>query len=97
MEPTNRPEWMNDASVKEIPAEKLEFLQKIYESGHGKEKKEIMMHILPMIRRAKEVHLNFTSAELNAAINAIKKYSTDAERSQMDRILSRARKEDPQQ
>ena len=88
----NRPAWMNDESVKNIAPEKLEFLQKMYENGHGKNQKELMAFMMPMIKQAKEQHLIFTPQEMNTAISAIRRHSTREELAQMDKILERAQK-----
>ena len=92
MENENRPAWMNDESLKDIAPEKLDFLEKMYQNGHGKNQKELMAFMMPLLKQAKEQHLIFTPQEMNAAIAAIKRHSTREELAQMDKILERAQK-----
>ncbi|MBR1930964.1 MAG: hypothetical protein IJ833_05750 [Lachnospiraceae bacterium] len=88
----NRPEWMNDEIVQDISPEKLDFLEKMYQNGHGKNQKELMAFMMPMLKQAKEQNLIFTPQEMNAAITAIRRHSTREELAQMDKILERAQK-----
>ncbi len=85
-----RPTWMEDELVKNIAPEKLDFLGKMFAEGHGKNQKEMMRFILPMMKKAKQEKLTFTPQEMNAAIAAIKKHSTPDEIAQMDKILEKA-------
>ncbi len=82
-----RPEWMQDELVHSIAREKLDFLQQLFEQNHGRSQKEIMRSLMPLMKKAKQEHLTFTTAEMNAAIKAIKKYSTKEELTQIDKIL----------
>jgi len=89
---TKRPQWMNDPSIKDISPQKLEFLEKMFQETQGKTQKELMTFLIPMMKKAKLENLSFTPAEMNAAITAIRKYSTPEERSKMDEILAKAHK-----
>ena len=93
MDYSKTPLWMQDDLVKDIPREKLDFLSKLFAQGHGKSQKEMMALLMPAMRKAKQEHLTFTPQEMQAAITAIKNYSTcllytspsprDTERSRM--------------
>lgn len=85
----NRPAWMEDELVQNIPKEKLDFLGRLFTEGHGKSQKEMMAFLMPMMARAKKENLTFSPQEMNAAIAAIRKYSTQEELSQIDKILSK--------
>ncbi|MCM1186663.1 MAG: hypothetical protein NC251_09060 [Lachnoclostridium sp.] len=87
----NRPPWMEDELVRNIPKEKLDFLSRLFIEGHGKSQKEMMAYLMPMMARAKKENLSFSPQEMTAAIAAIKKYSTQEELSQIDKILSKTR------
>ena len=90
MEKTNnRPAWMDDEQVKNIDPKKLNFLQKIFKEGQGKSQKEMLAYMMPMMRKAKQERLTFTSQEMQAAINAIKKHSTEEELKQINNILAK--------
>ena len=89
---TKRPQWMNDSSLKDISPKKLEFLEKMFHETKGKSQKELMTLLIPMMKKAKQENLSFTPAEMNAAIAAIRKYSTEEEKAKMDEILAKAQK-----
>ena len=89
---TKRPRWMNDPSIKDISPKKLDFLEKMFHETQGKSQKELMALLMPMMKKAKQENLSFTPAEMNAAISAIRKYSTPEELSQMDELLAKAHK-----
>jgi len=87
MDYSKTPLWMQDDLVKDIPREKLDFLSKLFAQGHGKSQKEMMALLMPAMRKAKQEHLTFTPQEMQAAITAIKKYSTESELRQIENIL----------
>lgn len=90
-EELKRPAWMDDELVKDIPQKKLEFLSKMFQDGQGKSQKELMRLLMPMMQKAKQENLTFSSQEMNAAIAAIKKYSTEDELKQIDKIIAKSR------
>lgn len=88
------PEWMDDDLVKDISQEKLDFLSQLFADSQGKSQKELMMTMLPLMKKAKSMNLTFTSAEMNAAIAAVKKYSTKEELEKIDNILKQKNERD---
>lgn len=82
---------MEDELVKNIPAKKLAFLEKMFTQGHGKSQKEMLAFIMPMIQNARKEHLTFTPQEVNSAIAAIKKYSSREELEKINKILEKSR------
>nr|WP_318683159.1 hypothetical protein [uncultured Acetatifactor sp.] len=91
MDERKKPAWMQDDLVKDIPQNKLDFLGKMFAEGHGKSQKEMMALLLPMMKKARQEKLTFTQQEMNAAIAAIKKHSTEAELEQINKILEKSR------
>ena len=91
MDSSQTPLWMQDNLVSNIPREKLDFLGKLFAQGHGKNQKEMMALLMPAMRRARQEHLTFTPQEMQAAITAIKKYSTESELRQIENILEKSR------
>lgn len=87
-----RPAWMDDALVQNIPERKLQFLREIFADNHGKNQRDMMLSLLPAIRKAKERGLTLTPSEMSAAIAAIRKYSTMEELSKIDNILNKTQK-----
>ena len=96
MENQERPVWMTDPLVKDIPEKKLQFVEQLFAQGHGKSQKEMMAYLMPMMKKAKAENLTFTPQEMNAAIAAIRKHSTQEELSQIDKILEKSRGGDGQ-
>lgn len=94
MDDKNKPAWMSDELVKDIPEKKLEFLGQLFADGHGKSQKEMMAYLMPMMKKAKAEKLTFTPQEMNAAIAAIKKYSTEEELKQIDNLLNKQKSSD---
>ncbi|MCI9220225.1 MAG: hypothetical protein HFH94_10890 [Lachnospiraceae bacterium] len=91
MENKERPVWMTDPLVKDIPEKKLQFVEQLFVQGHGKSQKEMMAYLMPMMKKAKAENLTFTPQEMNAAIAAIRKHSTKEELTQIDKILEKSR------
>ncbi len=87
------PAWMSDPLVKDIPRKKLDFLGQMFAQGQGKSQKEMMMFMMPMMKKAKQENLTFTPQEMSAAIAAIKKHSSEEELKQIDKILEKAKKQ----
>lgn len=93
----HRPAWMEDELVRNIPEEKLDFLNKMFHemnarrqaAGPLKSQKEMLMMMMPVIKEAKAAHLSLSPGELQAAIAAIRKYSTPEELRQIDDIYSK--------
>ena len=91
MDYSKTPLWMQDDLVKDIPREKLDFLSSLFTQGHGKSQKEMMALLMPAMRKAKKEHLTFTPQEMQAAVTAIKKYSSEAELQQIQNILEKSK------
>ncbi|MCM1101411.1 MAG: hypothetical protein NC079_07000 [Clostridium sp.] len=90
----NRPAWMEDELVRNIPDRKLDLLNQMFQeanarkqsAGPMKSQREMLMLMMPVLKQAKAANLSFTPGELQAAIAAIRKYSNPEELQQIDRI-----------
>lgn len=80
---------MSDDLVKDIPRKKLDFLQKLFQEGQGKSQKEMMAFLMPLLKKANQEDLKLTRQEMNAAISAIKKHSTEQELDKIDQLLQK--------
>lgn len=87
----NRPAWMSDPLVKDIPEKKLDFLGQMFKESQGKSQKELMASLLPMMARARQENLSFTPQEMSAAIAAIRSHSSAEELKQIDNILEKTK------
>jgi hypothetical protein len=84
----SRPAWMSDELVQNIPERKLEFLGELFRASQGKTRKELMAFLVPAMKKARQESLTFTPEEMNAAVTAIKKYSSEEELAQMEKIMA---------
>lgn len=84
-----KPAWMYDDLVKDIPTDKLDFIASLYQESMNKNQKELLMHLIPLMKKAKSQGLSLSATELNLAINAIKKHSTEEELKKIDSILKK--------
>ena len=91
-----RPAWMEDELVKDIPEAKLNFLNKIFHDANlrkqnlkaGNNQAAMLRVMMPVIKQAQAANLSFSPQELQAAIAAIRKYSTPEELEQIDKIYN---------
>ena len=100
MSEQNTPEWMKDELVREIPPEKLELLQELFieadnrvkKAGPARSNQEMLLTMMPLLKKARERRLSFTPTEMQAAVAAIRKHSSPDELKQIDKIYSTAGK-----
>lgn len=86
----NKPEWMSDPMLNNIEENKLLFLSELVTGCQGKSQKELMTFMMTKMKQAKNESISFSSAEVNAVINAIKKHSTPEELKQIDNLMKKA-------
>ncbi|MCM1569557.1 MAG: hypothetical protein NC081_08935 [Roseburia sp.] len=84
-----KPAWMEDELVQDIPQKKLDFLQQLFLEGQGKNQKELMTFLMPLLKKANQEGLKLTQQEMNAAISSIKKHSTDQEKEKINQLLKK--------
>ncbi len=86
-ERSERPQWMGEPSLKDIPIEKLDFLQKMVFESQGLSQKELMPFLMALAQRSRQAQITFSQEEMTAIIEAIKKYSTPEELMKMNQIM----------
>ncbi len=86
-ERSEKPQWMNEPSLKDIPREKLDFLQKMVFESQGLSQKELMPFLMALAQRSRNARITFSQEEMTAIIEAIKKYSTPEELLKMNQIM----------
>lgn len=87
-----KPEWMQDESLKNIPVQKLEYLNEMFQTTKGKKGKALMQSVMPLLSKAKTLKLFFTKEEMNLAIKAIQNHSTPEELKQIETFLNTNKK-----
>lgn len=63
----------------------------MFADSQGKSQKDLIRMMMPMMQKAKQENLIFSPQEMNAAIAAIKKYSSKEELEQIDNILKKVK------
>lgn len=79
--------WMQEPAVQNIPKEKLDFLQKLVFESKQLSQKELLPFLMALAQRSREEHISFSQEEMNAIIEAIRKYSTPEEIAKMNQIM----------
>ena len=85
-----RPEWMSDPLVKDIPLNKLEFLSSLVTGGKGKSQKELMSFFMLRMKEARQADISFSKDEVARVIEAIRLHSTREELEKMNEIMKKA-------
>ena len=81
------PAWMQGDSVKDIPREKLEFLQKLVFESKSLSQKELLPFLMALAQRSRDENISFSTTETRAIVEAIRKYSTPEELLKMNQIM----------
>ncbi len=81
------PAWMQEDSVKDIPREKLEFLQKLVFESKSLSQKELLPFLMALAQRSRDENISFSTTETRAIVEAIRKYSTPEELLKMNQIM----------
>lgn len=84
---TEKPRWMAEPSLRDIPQEKLDFLQKMVFESRDLSQKELLPFLMALAQRSRTANITFSSEEMNTIIEAIKKYSTPEELLKMNQIM----------
>lgn len=87
MNQQSTPAWMQEPSVRDIPKEKLDFLQKLVFESKTLSQKELLPFLMALAQRSKEEKISFSQEEINAIIEAIKKYSTPEEIAKINQLM----------
>lgn len=85
-----KPEWMSDPLVKDIPLNKLEFLGSLVTGGKGKSQKELMSFFMLRMKEARQADISFSKDEVARVIEAIRLHSTREELEKMNKIMKKA-------
>lgn len=86
-ENNSSPAWMQEPSVQQIPRVKLDFLQKLVFESRTLSQKELLPFLMALAQRSKEENITFSKEEMNAIIEAIRKYSTPEELVKINQLM----------
>lgn len=82
-----KPCWMAEPSLQDIPQEKLDFLQKMVFESRELSQKDLLPFLMALAQRSRSSNITFSTEEMNTIIEAIKKYSTPEELLKMNQIM----------
>lgn len=82
-----KPRWMAEPSLQDIPQEKLDFLQKMVFESRELSQKDLLPFLMALAQRSRSSNITFSTKEMNTIIEAIKKYSTPEELLKMNQIM----------
>ena len=82
-----KPRWMAEHSLQDIPQEKLDFLQKMVFESRELSQKDLLPFLMALAQRSRSSNITFSTEEMNTIIEAIKKYSTPEELLKMNQIM----------
>ncbi len=84
---SEKPKWMQEPSLKDIPVEKLDFLQKMVFESKNLSQKELLPFLMALAQRSRSANITFTPDEMNTIIEAIRKYSSPEELLKLNQIM----------
>ena len=68
-----KPRWMAEPSLQDIPQEKLDFLQKMVFESRELSQKDLLPFLMALAQRSRSSNITFSTEEMNTIIAAIKK------------------------
>lgn len=80
--------WKQHVSLKDIPTEKLDFLQKIAFDATSLKEKERLPFLLSLTAKAKQSHISFSQDEISSIIAVLKEVGTPEEVAKMNQMLT---------
>lgn len=89
---TNEAEWMQDASLKNIPLFKLEFLQKMFFESKKYSGKELLPFFMSLAAKSRSNNITFSQDELDTIIPVLKKYASEDEIRKMNQAITMFKK-----
>ena len=85
-------EWMKDESLKDIPSQKLNFLQTLLFESSSLKKEQMMPFLLNIAKLSREQSISFNDAEIEAITAVLRRHATADEIKKMEKILALKKK-----
>ena len=84
--------WMQDERLKDIPKEKLDFLQSIFFESQNLSDKERLPFFLSLASKSRNKNISFSEEETSRIMEILKENSTPADIEKMNRFKAMAKK-----
>lgn len=85
-------EWMKDPLVHNIAPEKLEFLQLLVFESKTLSRQQMLPFLMSIAKKGKERNISFDDHEIEAIVEALRKYSSPEEAEKINKLMSVSRK-----
>ncbi|MBR5800196.1 MAG: hypothetical protein IKY23_09060 [Lachnospiraceae bacterium] len=85
-------DWMKDESLKDIPSQKLDFLQTLLFESSSLKKEQMMPFLLNIAKLSREQSISFSDAEIEAITAVLRRHATADEIKKMEKILALKKK-----
>ncbi|MBQ9989471.1 MAG: hypothetical protein IJP31_00800 [Lachnospiraceae bacterium] len=89
---THETEWMQDASLRNIPDFKLEFLQQMFFESKKYSRKELLPFFMSLAAKSRARNITFSQEELDTIIPVLKRYASEDEIQKMNQAITMFKK-----
>lgn len=79
--------WIFDPALQDIPKEKLQFLDSLIFDAKELSQKDMISHLLSMVKIGKEKNISFSKEETDLIVSVIRGYVTPYEMKKIDMVL----------
>ncbi len=84
--------WMEDPAVAHIDRAKLDFLQSLVFESRSLTKEQMLPFFMAAAKKSMDSHISFSSEEVSAITDTIRRYAAPEELERIDRLMSLRRK-----
>lgn len=80
-------EWMQDPTLRNIPIQKLQFLQSMLFESQKHSGKEMLPFFMSLAMKAKKQNISYSEEEINTIIPVLKKFASEDEITKMNQVI----------
>ena len=80
-------EWMQDPTLRNIPIQKLQFLQSMLFESQKHSGKEMLPFFMSLAMKAKKQNISYSEEEINTIIPVLKKFASEDEIAKMNQVI----------
>lgn len=84
----NKNNWINDPSLKNIDASKLQMLLSMSEQGQGMQQKELLPFLMAAASKSQSTGNSFSSDETDLILNVLKQGRTSEEIAKIEKVCT---------
>lgn len=87
----NNNNWQNDPSLKNISADKMQYLMKMMSEANGKDKNSMMPFLMGLSSSSEQSGMDFSDSETDMILQVLSQKMTPEEKSKIDMIRNISR------